>query len=144
MLVELFNNWRVIVKKETYRLSRSGIERLKAFKADVENGDICIEPIYVDQDDVEPLYFVVRSLNGTACAFSAKDNDEAVKAASRSVDMTLTAGIERNLHSCGRVFYCSKPDSGLALRREDITTPAQRALEALGARLQCNQQVIGE
>lgn len=108
------------MKKETYKLSNSGIERLKAFKADIENGDINIDQVYVRQR-LEPLYFVVSSRNGSTCAFRVKNNDEAIKSALQDIEVTLSNKIEKRFHSCGTAFYCSEPDGGVALNRDDVT-----------------------
>lgn len=121
--------------KNIYKLSQSGIERLKRFKRDIEAGDFKAREERASQSDIDPMYFVVSSENGTNCAWT-KDASKVVELTLQDIDTALSNPVEKRLHDCGSVFYCSTSGSAPGLNRSDITTPAQRALEALGKKLQ--------
>lgn len=126
--------------KNTYQLSQSGIERLERFKRDIEAGDFKVREERASQSDIEPLYFVVSSENGTNCAWT-KYASKVIELTLQDIDAALSNPVERRLHDCGSVFYCSTSGSAPGLNRSDITTPAQRALEALGKKLQDRSKV---
>lgn len=119
----------------TYQLSQSGIERLERFKRDIEAGDFKVREERAPQSDIEPMYFVVSNIDSTNCAFT-RNKDEIINYTLRDINWSLSQPVEKRLHDCGSVFYCSSGYYGIGLNRRDITTPAQRALEALGKKLQ--------
>ena len=111
---------------KTYQLSKSGIERLERFKRDVLAGDFEVRD--------EGIYFVLSNADSSNCAFT-KDESKIVDITVKDIGATLSDVIEKRLHGCGSVFYSTKGIYGAALTRIDITTPAQRALEALAIKL---------
>lgn len=120
--------------KNTYQLSQSGIERLERFKRDIEAGDFKVREERASPNDTKPMYFVVSNIDSTNCAFT-RNQDEIINYTLRDIDWSLSRPVEKRLHDCGSVFYCSSGYYGIGLNRSDITTPAQRALEALGKKL---------
>ena len=111
---------------QTYQLSKSGIERLERFKRDVLAGAVSIRN--------EDYYFVVSSDNGTNCAWT-KDEGAVIELTLQDIDSALNNPVEKRLHDEGSIFYCSTSSSAPGIGRDDITTPAQRALEALADNL---------
>ena len=122
------------MKNQTYQLSAQGIGRLEKFKRDVLAGDFVVREERALPSDIEPLYFVVSNIDSTNCAFTRNQN-EIINYTLRDIDESLNATVEKRLHDCGNIFYCSSGYYGVALNRTDITTPAQRALESLAKRL---------
>ena len=120
----------------TYQLSQSGIERLERFKCDIEAGDFEVSETILDGEQFD---WILSAPNGIATVYCFDDSDP-VKAAVRKINNTLSNGIKKSYMSHDRswYFYCSTSDRGdaVALHRNDITTPAQRALETLGKKLQ--------
>lgn len=114
------------MKNQTYQLSAQGIERLEKFKRDVLAGDFEVKD--------KGLYFVVTAGRSTNCVFT-RDESKVVELTLRDIDDALSNQVERKLHDCGLVFYCSLAKSAPGFSRADITTPAQRALESLAKRL---------
>lgn len=123
----------------TYQLSQSGIERLERFKRDIEAGDFEMrEGAYYSDGSV--MYYEIHNKEfSTACCFDCNYND-AVNIALEQIKNTLSSKTKKMLHDDGQVFYCPVLD-GVGLNRSDITTPAQRALEALGKKLQDRSKV---
>lgn len=117
----------------TYQLSKSGIERLERFKRDILAGYFEITE-GAHYSDGRVMYYEIynKEISGTCC-FDCNHN-EVVNIALEQIENTLATGIGKRLHSDGQVFYCAVLD-GVALNRTDITTPAQRALEAIGEKL---------
>lgn len=119
------------MKNQTYQLSAQGIERLEKFKRDVLAGDFEFNNTFLDDEQFD---WTLISTNGIAtvyCFESAKP----VETALVKIDNTLTGGIQKRIMSHDNsIFYCSK-ENGIGLMRTDITTPAQRVLEALGKKL---------
>ena len=111
---------------QTYQLSKSGIERLERFKRDVLAGDFKIRS--------GGFYFVVSSDNGTNCAWT-KDESRVIELTLKDIDSALNNPVKKRLYDKGSIFYCSASGSAPSIRRGDITTPAQRALEALADKL---------
>ena len=111
---------------QTYQLSKSGIERLERFKRDVLAGEVNIRS--------EGFYFVVSSDNGTNCAWT-KDESRVIELTLQDINSALNSPAEKRLHDEGSIFYCSTSGSAPGIGRDDITTPAQRALEALANKL---------
>lgn len=118
----------------TYQLSQSGIERLERFKRDIEAGDFEIrESGYYSDGSV--MYYEVENKDSVTCCFDC-DYSDVVEIALEQIENALTSGVERKIMRHDKsVYYCSK-SSGIGLMLTDITTPAQRALEALGKKLQ--------
>lgn len=124
------------MKNQTYQLSQSGIERLERFKRDIEAGDFEVSETILDGEQFD---WVLNAPNGVVTVYCRYDTEPA-KAAVRKINNTLSNGIKKSYMSHDRswLFYCSKTDKAdaVGLNRNDITTPAQRALEALGKKLQ--------
>lgn len=120
----------------TYQLSQSGIERLERFKRDIESGNYKIEPTFIDGEQFD---WVLHSENGLSTVYCFEDADP-IKATIRKINNTLSNGVRKSYMSHDRsfFFYCSTADNAdhIPLQREDIITPAQRALEAIGKKLQ--------
>lgn len=127
--------------KNTYQLSAQGIERLEKFKRDVLAGNFKVRETILDGEQFD---WILNAPNGIATVYCFDDSDP-VKAAVRKINNTLSNGIKKSYMSHDRTwqFYCSKTDKAdsVALHRNDITTPAQRALEALGKKLQDRSKV---
>lgn len=123
----------------TYQLSQSGIERLERFKRDIEAGDFYVRPERVSQSDIEPMYFVVSSKNGSNCAFTS-DESKVVELTLKDIDASISGEVKREVR-CWGAYYRTKGLYGVALNRSDITTPAQRSLDALGKKLQDRSKV---
>ena len=118
----------------TYQLSQSGIERLERFKRDIEAGDAEIGVGHRRKDGSVMFYHII-SEGSVICVFTGDESD-AVKTAIENINNTINGHIEMRHHSFGERFYCCKNSESTGLMRSDITTPAQRALEALGKKLQ--------
>lgn len=118
------------MKTNTYQLSQSGIERLQRFKADILAGDFKVN-IGVKRDDGKIMYYTASNEDSTTCVFTG-DKSKVLVMAIKNIENTLKCGIEMRHHLSGSRFYCSKNATATGLNRSDITTPAQRALEALG------------
>ena len=106
---------------QTYQLSKSGIERLERFKRDALSGAVNISEDY--HDDGSILFFTVDNGDSVTCCFVSSKDDIASDIGNQ-LENTLSGKIEKN-----KIGYFV--DGGFALMKSDITTPAQRALEAL-------------
>lgn len=122
------------MKNQTYQLSAQGIERLEKFKRDVLAGDFDVREERASPSGIRPLYFVVSNIDSTNCAFT-RNHDEIINYTLRDINESLNAPVEKRLNDLGNVFYCSSGYYGVALKRNDITTPAQRALELFAKKL---------
>lgn len=118
--------------KSSIKLSESGVKRLKAFKADIEGGEFKFEVGHESNGVV--MYYEVTSGNGFSCVFVSKEELIEGKLIA-DIDNTLNNPVGKIYHSNKSLgFFFSVLDmtvKGVNLSREDITFPAQRALEAL-------------
>ena len=112
--------------KNTYQLSQSGIERLERFKRDIEAGD-CDITVAAYYDSGAVMYYDISSDNGFTCCFDV-DKCYVVDDAIEQIEATISGALMKKKS-------CFITHGGIPLERNDITTPAQRALEALGKKL---------
>ena len=71
----------------TYKLSKSGIERLERFKRDIESGKARVF--------FESCYYAVENFESITCCFT--DDEESAKAdALKQIQTSLTGEIEKN------------------------------------------------
>ena len=117
---------------QTYQLSKSGIERLERFKCDVLTGDIEINPEYYESGEI--CYYTARNKETVTCCFTS-DRDKVIADLHEQINATLSGDIEKQHMSFDKSSLYFSIIGGVALRRIDITTPAQRALEALAIKL---------
>lgn len=88
---------------KTYKLSKSGIERLEQFKRDVENGDCVVKP---EACRGQLVYFHVYSGNGSTCIFDLDEN-KVKQNAIKAIDKTLTGEVEqRKMTHDGSKYFC--------------------------------------
>jgi len=124
----------------TYQLSQSGIERLERFKRDIEMGDFEIrEGGYYSDGSV--MYYEVENKDSVTCCFDC-DYSDVVSYALEQIENSLTAKLQKRNNLGSGSFVCPE-FNGIGLNRSDITTPAQRALEALGKKLKERSEVYG-
>ena len=117
---------------QTYQLSKSGIERLERFKRDLLAGDFEIAEgsHYLDGG---VSYYVVSNSDSSICCFDCSYN-QVPSLTLEGVKNTIECKIEKRYMSHdGSPYFCVV--GGVAINRIDITTPAQRALEALANKL---------
>ena len=110
---------------QTYQLSKSGIERLGRFKRDVLAGSVNIREDY--HADGSLWCFTVDNGDCVTCCFVSNKDDIASDIRNQLIN-TINGDIKKNKYG----YYV---DGGFALMKSDITTPAQRALEALADKL---------
>ena len=110
---------------KTYQLSKSGIERLERFKCDVLAGAVSITEDCFDDGSV--FCFVVGNSDSATCCF-VQNEGEVVNDFIRKYEKSFCSEIVKS--KFGYILI-----DGLPLTRTDITTPAQRALEALASKL---------
>lgn len=93
----------------TYKLSKSGIERLERFKRDIESGEVRIFPEY---HFGVVAYYVVENDESITCCFL--DEHREVKGdALKQIEKTLSGKIKENEH--GLIV-----SGGLALNESDV------------------------
>ena len=110
---------------QTYQLSKSGIERLERFKRDVIAGDFEITKDCFDDGSV--LCFIVGNSDSATCCF-VQNESEVINDFIRNYEKSFCSEIVKS--KFGYILI-----DGLPLTRNDITTPAQRALEELANKL---------
>tara|TARA_R110002124_G_C8974544_1_gene515772 strand:+ start:27359 stop:27733 length:375 start_codon:yes stop_codon:yes gene_type:complete len=119
--------------KKTYQLSKSGLERMDLFRRDILSGNVTVSPEYYE--DGEICYFKASNKDTATCSFTTKE-DEVISDLLKQIESTLEGDIEKRYMSHDRSYsFFTVVDGGIALKREDITTPAQRALENIATKL---------
>lgn len=99
---------------KTYKLSKSGVERLEQFKRDIENGDCVVEQIKLYGKLV--CYEVKSSLSVT-CVFE-RDELKVKQNAIKKINKTLNGKIKIGKHDYGDEFYVVS--GGCGLRYSDV------------------------
>tara|TARA_R110002049_G_C8819105_1_gene534292 strand:+ start:18 stop:377 length:360 start_codon:yes stop_codon:yes gene_type:complete len=116
---------------QTYQLSKIGIERLERFKRDVLAGAIEINPEYYESGEI--CYYTARNKETLTCCFTS-DRDKVIADLHEQIEVTFNGVIEKRYMSYDSApYFCVV--NGIVIKRVDITTPAQRALEAVASKL---------